>query len=73
MSLRQVGVNNYTYMAVKGLFLDLFCETATGTADPSICAQKRSTFLVLDEGDLEEESGYCVMDQGTGAESGFAS
>ena len=55
-----------------GLFLDLFCGTATGTADPSIHRQKRSTFLVLDEGDLEEESGYWVMDQDTGGE-GFVS
>ena len=36
MSLRQVSVNNYTYLAVKGLFLDLFCGAAAGTADPSI-------------------------------------
>ena len=51
-------MNNYTYLGVKGLFLDLFCGTATGTADPSVRRQRRSTFLVLDEGDLEEESGY---------------
>ena len=72
MSLRQINMNNYTYLGVKGLFLDLFCGTATGTADPSIRRQRRSTFLVLDEGDLEEESGYWVMDQDTG-EEGFVS
>ena len=70
MALRQINMNNYTYLGVKGLFLDLFCGTATGTADPSIRRQRRSTFLVLDEGDLEEESGYWVMDQETG-EEGF--
>ena len=72
MALRQINMNNYTYLGVKGLFLDLFCGTATGTADPSIRRQRRSTFLVLDEGDLEEESGYWVMDQETG-EEGFVS
>ena len=65
MSLRQLNMNNYTRLGVKGL-------TATGTADPSIRRHKRSTFLVLDEGDLEEESGYWVMDQETG-EEGFVS
>ena len=72
MALRQINMNNYTYLGVKGLFLDLFCGTATGTADPSIRRQRRSTFLVLDEGDLEEESGYWAMDQETG-EEGFVS
>ena len=72
MALRQINMNNYTYLGVKGLFLDLFCGTPTGTADPSIRRQRRSTFLVLDEGDLEEESGYWVMDQETG-EEGFVS
>ena len=72
MALRQININNYTYLGVKGLFLDPFCGTATGTADPSIRRQRRSTFLVLDEGDLEEESGYWVMDQETG-EEGFVS
>ena len=72
MALRQINMNNYTYLGIKGLFLDLFCGTATGTADPSIRRQRRSTFLVLDEGDLEEESGYWVMDQETG-EEGFVS
>ena len=72
MALRQINMNNYTYLGVKGLFLDLFCGTATGTTDPSIRRQRRSTFLVLDEGDLEEESGYWVMDQETG-EEGFVS
>ena len=72
MALRQINMNNYTYLGVKGLFLDLFCGTATGTADPSIRRQRRSTFLVLHEGDLEEESGYWVMDQETG-EEGFVS
>ena len=66
MALRQINVNNYTYSGVKGLFLDLFCGTATGIADPSIRRQRRSTFLVLDEGDLKEESGYWVMDQEAG-------
>ena len=72
MALRQINMNSYTYLGVKGLFLDLFCGTATGTADPSIRRQRRSTFLVLDEGDWEEESGYWVMDQETG-EEGFVS
>ena len=33
MALRQINTNNYTYVGVKGLFLDLFCGTAAGTAD----------------------------------------
>ena len=63
---------HYTYLGVKSLVLDLFCGTATGTADPSVGRHKGSTFLVLDEGDLEEESGYWAMDQETG-EEGFVS
>ena len=48
----------YTYLRMKQLFLDLFCSTATSTADPLICRHKKTTFLVLDEGEYEEETGY---------------
>ena len=62
MILYQINMNNYTFLGVKGLFLDLFCGTVTGIADPSMRRQRRSIFLLLDEGALEEESGYWVMD-----------
>ena len=72
MSLRQVDMHAYTYLRVKQLFLDLFCSTATSTADPLIRRHKRTTFLVLDEGEYEEETGYWVIDQAT-QEEGFVS
>ena len=58
MSLRQIDMHGYTNLRVKQLFLDLFCSTATSTADPLIRRHKRTTFLVLDEGEYEEETGY---------------
>ena len=72
MSLRQIDMQGYTYLRVKQLFLELFCSTATSTADPLIRRRKRITFLVLDEGEYEEETGYWVMDQAT-QEEGFVS
>ena len=72
MSLRQMDMQGYTYLRVKQLFLDLFCSTATSTADPLIRRHKRTTFLVLDEGEYEDETGYWVMDQAT-QEEGFVS
>ena len=72
MSLRQVDMQGYTYLRVKQLFLDLFCSNATSTADPLIRRDKRTTFLVLDEGEYEEETGFWVMDQAT-QEEGFVS
>ena len=72
MSLRQVDMQAYTYLRVKQLFLDLFCSIATSTADPLIRRHKRTTFLVLDEGEYKEETGYWVMDQAT-QEEGFVS
>eukprot|EP00434_Breviolum_minutum_P033647 symbB.v1.2.029774.t1/scaffold3295.1/size59563/3 len=68
MSLRQIDMMRYSYLNVKSLFLELFFSTATSAADP----QKRTTFLVLDEGEYEEEQGYWVMDQET-QEEGFVS
>ena len=50
MSLRQIEMNQYTYLQVKQLFMELFCTTRTGIADPTIRHTKRSTFLVSEEG-----------------------
>jgi len=72
MSLRQVGMAQYTYLQVKQLFMELFCTTHTGIADPTICHVRRSTFLVLSEGECEGETGYWVTEEETGDE-GFVS
>ena len=44
MSLRQIDMAQYTYLQVKQLFMELFCTTRTGIADPTIRHVKRSTF-----------------------------
>lgn len=58
-------MNNYTYLLVKQLFLELFCTTRTRIADPQIQHRKRTSFLVIEEGDHEEESRPWVMDEET--------
>eukprot|EP00434_Breviolum_minutum_P034756 symbB.v1.2.030767.t1/scaffold3504.1/size56522/1 len=54
----------YTYLQVKQLFMELFCTTRTGIADPTIRHVKRST--------LDGETGYWVAEEETGDE-GFVS
>ena len=72
MSLRQIDMAQYTYLQVKQLFMELFCTTRTGIADPTIRHVKRSTFLVAEEGEYEGEQGYWVVEEETG-EEGFVS
>ena len=60
MNIRQIAMPQYTYLQVKQLFLELFCVSRTGVADPNI-----------DEGEAEEgEEGFWVIDEETG-EEGF--
>ena len=72
MSLRQIDMTQYTYLQVKQLFMELFCTTRTGIADPTIRHVKRSTFLVIEEGEYDGETGYWVAEEETGDE-GFVS
>ena len=72
MSLRQIDMAQYTYLQVKQLFMELFCTTRTGIADPTIRHVKRSTFLVIEEGENDGETGYWVAEEETGDE-GFVS
>eukprot|EP00438_Fugacium_kawagutii_P016051 Skav221531 [mRNA] locus=scaffold1813:43:5619:- [translate_table: standard] len=72
MSLRQVAMNEYTYQLVKQLFLELFCSTRTGVADPSLQHRRKTTFLVIEEGEHEDEPGFWVVDEET-QEEGFVS
>ena len=58
----------YTYLQVKQLFMELFCTTRTGIADPTIRHVKRSTFLVIEEGEYDGETGYWVAEEETGDE-----
>lgn len=50
----------------------LFASTRTGMADPLSRHNRRSTLIVLDEGNLDEEEGYWVQDAET-SEKGFVS
>eukprot|EP00434_Breviolum_minutum_P044053 symbB.v1.2.039307.t1/scaffold6474.1/size21299/2 len=68
MSLRQIDMAQYTYLQVKQLFMELFCTTRTGIADPTIRHVKRSTFLVIEEGEYDGETGYWVAEEETGDE-----
>ena len=70
MSLRQIDMAQYTYLQVKQLFMELFCTTRTGIADPTIRHVKRSTFLVIEEGEYDGETGYWVAEEETG-EGGY--
>eukprot|EP00435_Cladocopium_sp_Y103_P010623 s782_g2.t1 len=61
----------YTYLQVKTLFLELFCVSRTGVADPNIAHRKRSSFYIIEEGETEDgEQGFWVLDEETG-EEGF--
>ena len=71
MNIRQIGMPQYTYLQVKQLFLELFCVSRTGVADPNIAHRKRSTFYIIDKGETEEgEHGFWAIDEETG-EEGF--
>lgn len=72
MSLRQIEMPGYIYLAVKQLFLELFCVTRTSIADPQIRQGRKSAFLVQEEGLLEGEEGFWVTEEETG-EEGFVS
>lgn len=72
MSLRQINMQQYTYLQVKQLLMELFASTRTGVAYPLLHHNRRTTFLVLDEGSLDDEEGYWVQDADTG-EEGFVS
>ena len=71
MNIRQIAMPQYTYLQVKQLFLELFCVSRTGVADPNIAHRKRSTFFVIEEGETDDgEQGFWVIDEDTG-EEGF--
>ena len=73
MNIRQIAMPQYTYLQVKQLFLELFCVSRTGVADPNIAHRKRSSFYIIDEGETEEgEQGFWVIEKETG-EEGFTS
>ena len=60
VNIRQIAMPQYTYLQVKHLFLELFCVSRTGVADPNI-----------EEGEAEEgEQGFWVIEEETG-EEGF--
>lgn len=58
-------MNNYTHLLVKQLFLELFCATRTGVADPTIQHRGGSAFIVIEEGEHEEETGLWVANEET--------
>ena len=63
MNIRQIAMPQYTYLQVKQLFLELFCVSRTGVADPNIAHRKRSSFYMIDEGEAEDgEQGFWVID-----------
>ena len=71
MNIRQIAMPQYTYWQVKQLFLELFCVSRTGVADPNIAHRKRSSFFIIEEGETEEgQQGFYVVDEDTG-EEGF--
>ena len=72
MTLRQIPMPNYTYQNVKELFMEVFCTTRTSIQDPQLQQRRRSTFLVLEDGELEGEEGLWVVDEET-QEEGFIS
>ena len=69
MNIRQIAMPQYTYLQVKQLFLELFCVSRTGVADPNIAHRKRSSFYIIEEGETGEgEQGFWVVDEETGEE-----
>ena len=72
MSLRQINMTQYTYQGVRELFMELFCITRTGISDPMIQHRRGTNFYVVDEGEMEQEDGFWVIDEDT-HEEGFVS
>ena len=71
MNIRQIAMPQHLYLRVKQLFLEPFCVSKTGVADPNIAHRKGSSFVILDEGETAEgEQFLWVVDEDTG-EEGF--
>ena len=45
MNLRDISIMDYSYEAVKRLFMELFCSTGTSVADPMSRRSQRRNFL----------------------------
>ena len=65
-------MTQYTYQGVRELFMELFCITRTGISDPMIQHRRRTNFFVVEEGEMENEDGFWVIDEDT-HEEGFVS
>eukprot|EP00435_Cladocopium_sp_Y103_P056798 s1825_g19.t1 len=71
MTIPPIAMPQYTYLQVKQLFLELFCVSRTGVADPNIAHRKRHTFYIIEEAETEDgEQGFWVVDEET-EEEGF--
>ena len=71
MTHRGRTLDQYSVQELRDLFLDMFCTTKTAVDNPMMqpsgIGQRRS-FLVPEEGELEETDGYWAEDDEDGAE-----
>ena len=69
MSLRGMSVQQYTTMAVRDMFIELFCAPRSSLENPSLrtgTVQNQRSFCILEEGEMDGVTGYWAEDDDTG-------
>ena len=74
LTLRGRNVQNYTFEAVREVFVELFCAPKSSLDNPNLRASgvegRQRNFCVIDSGELDGSSGYWVEDDDS-CEAGF--
>ena len=74
MTLKGIRIENYTFEAIKEVFLELFCAPRSSLDNPSLRASGQGSgprsFVVLEDGTMDGAAGHWVQDDETG-EEGF--
>ena len=69
MSLRGLTISDYTFDAVREVMIELFCAPKSSIDNPSLrTVHAVRSFCVLDDGELDGQTGYWVEDDETGDE-----
>ena len=72
LTLRGMDVQRYTFEAVRGVFIELFCAPRSSLDNPNLRASGATarSFCVIDDGIMDQVHGYWAEDEESG-EVGF--
>ena len=71
MTHRNRALSEYRLPELRDIFLEIFCTTKTTVDNPLLAPSKahgRKSFLIIDEGTLDDAPGFWVEDEEDGAE-----